>query len=129
MMSEDRIIQSLKRVDKALEAEIAALRKGRFGELGPLQNETSEAMRALEALQAEMQAPPGRRDHLENAIALVNRRAEQARSLLTAALHGARDARNRLEGLIRAEGEVGAYDSSGGRLMMRNHASPYNKTI
>lgn len=128
-MSEDRIIQSLQRVDKALEAEISILRKGRFGELGPLQNETAEAMRALDALQAEIQTPLFNRTQIEAAISGVNRRAQQAGSLLAAALHGARDARNRLEGLIRAEGEVGAYNSQGGRLMMPSSASPYNKTI
>lgn len=128
-MTEHKIVETLKRVDQALLAEIEVVRDGRFEELRDVQSRTAEAMKALAAIEPEIALPGLDRVRIEAAVASVNHRAQQAKGLLAAALHGARDARTRLEGLIRAEGEVGAYDSQGGRLMMPNHGSPYNKTL
>lgn len=128
-MSENRIVEMLSRIDRALLAEIEILRDGRFQELRQVQSETAAAMKALDMIQPELRLPTAGASGLEAAVGRVNRRAEQARGLLAAALHGARDARARLEGLVRSEGEVGTYDRRGGRVMMSGAASPYNKTL
>lgn len=128
-MSELRILTMLERIDQALKAEIAVVHEGRFQDLLTVQTETANAMRGLDAIRAEFQSPDFDKTRIEMAMMVINQRAEQARGLIAAAMNGARDAKARLEGLIRADGEIGAYDRSGGQIMMKNHASPYNKTI
>lgn len=128
-MTDKPILDMLARIDRALLAEIEVLRDGRFDELRDVQRETEQAMQGLEAMQGEFRVPGLNRPRVEAAMGLINRRADQARGLIAAALHGARDARNRLDGLARAEGQVGAYDRTGGQLMMKSVGSPYNKTL
>jgi len=128
-MSELRILTMLERIDQALKAEIAVVHEGRFQDLLSVQTETANAMRGLDAIRAEFQGPDFDKIRIEMAMTVINQRAQQARGLIAAAMNGARDAKARLEGLIRADGEIGAYDRMGGQIMMKNHASPYNKTI
>lgn len=126
---ESRIVNLLQRLDTALLAEIAVIREGRFDDLSAVQTDTAEAMRQLDGLRSDLSNPDLDRAGVEAAMAGVKRRAEQARGLIGAALNGARDARRRLEDMVRADGRIGAYDRSGGQVMMKNIGSPYNKTI
>lgn len=128
-MSETRILTLLNRIDQALIAEIDVIREGRFQDLLSVQMETADAMRSLDTMQIEFQLPGFDKPRVEAAMSLINQRAEQARGLIGAAMNGARDAKARIEGLIRADGEIGAYDRSGGQIRMKNLGSPYNKTI
>lgn len=128
-MSETRILTMLNRIDRALIAEIDVIREGRFQDLLAVQVETADAMRSLDAIRVDFQLPGFNKSRVEAAMSLINQRAEQARGLIGAAMNGARDAKARIEGLIRADGEIGAYDRTGGQIMMKNLASPYNKTI
>jgi hypothetical protein len=128
-MSDTRILTLLSRIDQALIAEIDVIREGRFQDLLAVQTETAAAMRGLDAMRIDIQLPGFDKSRIEPAMRLINQRAEQARGLIGAAMNGARDAKARIEGLIRADGEIGAYDRTGGRIMMKNLGSPYNKTI
>lgn len=128
-MSETRILTMLSRIDRALQAEIDVIREGRFQDLIAVQVETTEAMRGLDSMRADIALPGFDKTRIDAAMTHINQRALQARNLVGAALNGARDAKARIEGLIRADGEIGAYDRMGGQIMMKNHASPYNKTI
>lgn len=128
-MNETRILTLLNRIDQALIAEIDVIREGRFQDLLSVQMETADAMRSLDTMHIEFQLPGFDKSRIETAMGLINQRAEQARGLIGAAMNGARDAKARIEGLIRADGEIGAYDRSGGQIRMKNLGSPYNKTI
>ncbi|MGJ8560759.1 MAG: hypothetical protein ACSHX3_11025 [Litorimonas sp.] len=128
-MSETRILNLLNRIDQALIAEIDVVREGRFQDLLAVQMETADAMRGLDALRIDFQLPGFDKSRIDAAMRIINQRAEQARSLIGAAMNGARDAKARIENLIRADGEIGAYDRTGGQIMMKNLGSPYNKTI
>lgn len=128
-MTEARILTLLERIDRALQAEIDVVREGRFQELRDVQAETADALRNLDAVHRLVQMPGLNQARIEMAITSVNRRAEQAKALIGAAMNGARDARLRLEALVRADGDIGAYDRRGGQIRMKNLGSPYNKTI
>jgi hypothetical protein len=128
-MSDTRILNMLRRIDQALIAEIEVIREGRFQDLLAVQMETADAMRGLEAMRVDFQFPGFDKSRIEAAMRIINQRAEQARGLIGAAMNGARDAKARIEGLIRADGEIGAYDRTGGQIMMKNLGSPYNKSI
>jgi len=128
-MSDTRIMTMLARIDRALQAEIDVIREGRFEALKAVQAETADAMRGLDDLYAEIRLPGFDTSRINAAIETINQRAQQARGLIAAAVNGARDAKLRLEGLIRSDGEIGAYDRTGGQIMMKNIGSPYNKTI
>lgn len=128
-MSETRILTMLSRIDRALQAEIDVIREGRFQDLIAVQVETTDAMRGLDSMRADIALPGFDKTRIDAAMTHINQRALQARNLVGAALNGARDAKARIEGLIRADGEIGVYDRMGGQIMMKNHASPYNKTI
>lgn len=128
-MSETLILTMLGRIDRALLAEIDVIREGRFQDLLAVQTETAEAVRGLDVMRAEIQLPGFDKSRIEMAMRVINQRAEQARGLIGAAMNGARDAKARIEGLIRADGEIGAYDRTGGQIIMKNLGSPYNKTI
>jgi hypothetical protein len=128
-MSELRILTMLERIDQALKAEIAVVHEGRFQDLLTVQTETANAMRGLDAIRAEFQGPDFDKTRIEMAMSAISQRADHARGMIASAMNGARDAKARLEGLVRADGEIGAYDRLGGQIRMKNHASPYNKTI
>ena len=128
-MSDTHILSMLDRIDRALQAEIAVIRAGRFEDLPGVQKETAEAMKGLDTMRADFQRPGFDKTRIELAITQINKRAKLARDLIGAAMNGARDAKARLEGLIRADGEIGAYDRLGSQVMMKNLSSPYNKTI
>lgn len=128
-MNDTRILDMLARIDRALLAEIEVLQDGRFMDLRDLQIETANAMKGLDTLGNAIRLSGVDRTKVETAMMIINRRAEQARGLVAAALNGARDARVRLEGMVRSDGQVGAYDRQGGQLVMKSLASPYNKTI
>lgn len=128
-MNEARILTMLNRIDRALIAEIEVVREGRFQDLLAVQVETADAMRSLDDVHVDFQLPGFNKARVEAAMHLINQRAEQARGLIGAAMNGARDAKARIEGLIRADGEIGVYDRTGGQIMMKNLGSPYNKTI
>ncbi|WP_298915642.1 hypothetical protein [uncultured Algimonas sp.] len=128
-MTDARIMTLLDRIDRALLAEIEVVQDGRFDELRAVQEETAAAMRELDGSRDAMRAPGLDKPGIEAAMARIRQRADQARGLIGAAMHGARDARTRLEALIRADGDVGAYDRSGGQLRMKAIGSPYNKTL
>lgn len=128
-MSDTRILTMLGRIDRALLAEIDVVREGRFQDLLAVQAETADAVRGLDTMRADFRLPGFDKTRIEVAMGIINQRAEQARGLIGAAMNGARDAKTRIEGLIRADGEIGAYDRTGGQIMMKNIGSPYNKTI
>ncbi|GHA89375.1 hypothetical protein GCM10009069_10560 [Algimonas arctica] len=128
-MSDTRILTMLSRIDRALIAEIDVIREGRFQDLLAVQMETADAMRGLDAMRIDFQLPGFDKSRIEAAMRIINQRAEQARGLIGAAMNGARDAKARIEGLIRADGDIGAYDRTGGQIRMKNLGSPYNKTI
>lgn len=128
-MSDAKILTLLARIDRALLAEIEVIRDGRFQDLLSVQTETANAMRGLDMMRVDIQVPGFDKTRVAAAMQVINQRAEHARGLIGAAMNGARDARARLEGLIRADGDIGAYDRTGGQIRMKNLGSPYNKTI
>ncbi|MEM7728180.1 MAG: hypothetical protein AAF311_02780 [Pseudomonadota bacterium] len=128
-MTETSILTLLQRIDRALLAEIEIVRDGRFAELRDVQRETLAAMEALDGARAGASLAELDRGRVNMAIAGVSARAEQARGLIGAALHGARNARARIDALVQREGDVGAYDRTGGQIRMKPHGSPYRRTL
>jgi hypothetical protein len=128
-MSEQQLLTLLERIDRALLAEIDIIRDGRFQELRTVQQETAAAMRALDQVRVDLRVPGFDKSRVEGTMARVAKRAEQARGLIGAALHGARNARMRLETLIQSDGDIGTYDRDGGQMRMKTLNSPYNKTL
>lgn len=128
-MSETRLLTALERVDRALQAEIEIIREGRFQELQAVQKETAQAMMALDGSRSSLSIQSQNKPIIDAAIQAVARRAETAQGLIGSALHGAKNARERLSAIAQSDGEVGAYDRTGGQLRMKTIGSPYNKTI
>lgn len=128
-MSETRLLTALERIDRALLAEIEVVQEGRFQELQAVQKETAKAMMALDGSKAGLSVQAQNKPVIEAAMQAVARRAEIAKGLIGSALHGARNARERLTAIAQSDGEVGVYDRTGGQLRMKTIGSPYNKTI
>ena len=124
-----RLTTLLERIDRALLAEIEVVREGRFKELQDVQRETLAAVTALDGAQAELRAGGVNAADMDGALGRVRDRAQQAQGLIGAALNGARRARSRVEALIQSDGEVGAYDRTGGQIRMNPAGSPYRKTL
>lgn len=128
-MSETRLLTALERVDRALLAEIEIIQEGRFKELQAVQKETAKAMMALDGTKAGLTIQAQNKPVIDAAMKKVSQRAEMARGLIGSALHGARNARERIVAIAQSDGEVGTYDRTGGQLRMKTIGSPYNKTI
>lgn len=118
--------QTLDHLEAVLDRENAALTSARFGELDTIKQDKLTASAALDRFQNGLALDQESREQAEIRLARIRDLVARNSGLLQAALHGARSAQDRLNGLTRQDQQVGAYDQAG-RPVSLAQASVYRK--